>query len=65
MKLKRKMKYSQLKWEKVLTVNTASDIEKKKRLTVDEVPGNSKENIVESTRIYICFNRYTNAFDLG
>ena len=64
MKLKRKMKYSQLKWEKVLTVNIASDIEKK-RLTVDEVPGNSKENIAESTRIYICFNRYTNAFNLG
>ena len=64
MKLKRKMKYSQLKWEKVLTVHIASDIEKK-RLTVDEVPSNSKENIAESTRIYICFNRYTNAFDLG
>ena len=26
---------------------------------MDEVPGNSKENIVESTRIDICFNRYT------
>lgn len=54
-----------MKMGKILRQSTSLLTLKKKRLTMDEVPGNSKENIVESTRISIYFSRYTNAFNIG
>lgn len=36
-----------------------------KKLTVDEVRGNSKENIAKSTRAYIYFSRHTSASNRG